>query len=203
VEDGVTVVADQYGLLRNIADAPKVAPMQPWARDLYILRQRTFLKDDPMYLFCIPPGGPRQYQQPYGLELVENPEFNRILVLLAGGNRNRRVIWTDARPHIGQPQGDADNPLYYGRSVAKWEGDTLVADTRGFNDKFWFDNGGLPHTEQLQLLEKFTRVDMKTMRYEVTVNDPGAYTRPWKSTMTLEWIPGEETPYFLCQDNRP
>jgi hypothetical protein len=203
VEDGVTVVADQYGLLKNIADAPKVAPMQPWARDLYTLRQRNFLKDDPMYLYCIPPGGPRQYQQPYGLQLVENPEFSRILVLLAGGNRNRRVIWTDGRPHIGQPNGDADNPLYYGRSVGKWEGDTFAFETKGFNEKFWFDNGGLPHTDQLQLLEKFTRVDMKTLRYEVTINDPGAYTRPWKSTMTLEWIPGEETPYFLCQDNRP
>jgi hypothetical protein len=53
------------------------------------------------------------------------------------------------------------------------------------------------------LTERFTRVDMATMRYEVTIDDPGAYTRPWKSSWTLSWVPGEETPYFLCQDNRP
>jgi hypothetical protein len=203
VEDGVNVQADAFGLLKNVADAARVAPMQPWARDLYTYRQMNFLKDDPMYQSCMPPGGPRQYQQPYGFQLVENPDFNRIFVLLGGGNRNRRLIYTDGRPHVGQVSGDSDNPLFYGRSVARWEGDTLVLDVRGFNERFWFDNGGLPHTEQLQLIERLTRVDMKTMRYEVTITDPGAYTRPWKSTMTLEWIPGEELPYFLCQDNRP
>ena len=78
-----------------------------------------------------------------------------------------------------------------------------VVDLKGFNEKFWFDNGGLPHTEQLHLIEKFTRTDMKTMKYEVTIDDPGAYTKPWTSSWTLEWIPGQETPYFLCQDNRP
>jgi hypothetical protein len=203
LQDGAKVEMDAYGLLKNIADVDKVAPMQKWARDVYEYRQRNFLKDDPMYLACKPPGGPRQWQQIYGFQFVENPDFNRILVLLGGGNRNRRVIWTDGREQIGQINGDADNPLYYGRSVSTWEGDTLVVDTKGFNEKFWFDNGGLPHTERLHLIEKFTRVDMKTMRYEVTIDDPWTYTKPWTSSGTFEWIPGEETPYFLCQDNRP
>jgi len=203
LEDGVKVDMDAWGLLKNASDVDKVAPLQRWARDLYSFRQRNFLKDDPMYLACKPPGGPRQFQQVYGFQMVENPDFNRILLFLGGGNRNRRVIYTDGRPQVGQINGDADNPLYYGRSVAKWEGDTMVVDTKGFNEKFWFDNGGLPHTEQLHLIERFTRTDMKTMRYEVTVDDPGAYTRTWKSSWTFEWIPGEEIPYFLCQDNRP
>lgn len=203
VQNGANVATDAYGLLKNIADVDKVAPFQRWARDLYEYRQRNSLKDDPMYLFCKPPGGPRQFQQVYGFQMVENPEFNRIFVLLGGGNRNRRVIYTDGRPQVGQINGDADNPLYYGRAVARWEGDTMVVDLKGFNEKSWFDNGGLPHTEQLHLIERFTRVDMKTMRYEVTIDDPGAYTKPWTSSWTLEWIPGEELPYFLCQDNRP
>jgi len=203
LEDGVKVDMDAYGLLKNIADADKVAPMQKWARDLYEYRQRNFLKDDPMYLACKPPGGPRQFQQVYGFQFVENPDFNRILVLLGGGNRNRRVMYTDGRPQVGQINGDADNPLYYGRAAVKWEGDTMVVDLKGFNEKFWFDNGGLPHTEQLHLIERFTRTDMKTMKYEVSIDDPAAYTRTWKSSWTFEWIPGEETPYFLCQDNRP
>jgi hypothetical protein len=203
LQDGAKVEMDAYGLLKNVADVDKVAPMQKWARDLYEYRQRNFLKDDPMYLACKPPGGPRQFEQIYGFQFVENPDFNRIFVLLGGGNRNRRVIYTDGRPQVGQISGDADNPLYYGRSVSHWEGDTLSVDTKGFNEKFWFDNGGLPHTEQLHLFEKFTRTDMKTMKYEVTVDDPGAYTKTWTSSWTFEWIPGEETPYFLCQDNRP
>jgi hypothetical protein len=194
---------DQYGLLNNVADASKVAPMQPWALGIYRLRQSTFLERDPMFQSCKPPGGPRQFQQVYGFQFVEQPDFKRVFVLLGGGNRNRRIIYTDARKQVGQIQGNDDNPLFYGYSVAHMDGDAFVVDTRGFNEEFWFDNGGLPHTEQLHLVERFTRVDMGTMRYEVTVDDPGAYTRSWKSTWDLKWVPGEETPYFLCQDNRP
>jgi hypothetical protein len=203
VEDGVKVEMDPYGLLKNIGDAPRVAPMQPWALGLYKHRQTNFLQHDPMFLHCKPPGGPRQFQQIYGFQFVEQPAFQRVFVLLGSGNRNRRIIYTDGRKHVGQIQGNDDNPLFYGHGVARWDGDTFVVDMRRFNEEFWFDNGGLPHTEQLQMTERFTRVDMGTMRYEVTIDDPGAYTRPWKSTWTLTWVPGEEMPYFLCQDNRP
>jgi hypothetical protein len=203
VEDGVTVQMDEYGLLKNIADASKVAPMQPWALGIYKMRQGMFLDHDPLYLGCKPPGGPRQFEQPYGFQFVEQPDFKRIFVLLGGGNRNRRIIYTDGRKQVGQLQGNDDNPLFYGYAGGRFEGDTFIVDTRGFNEEFWFDNGGLPHTEQLHLIERFTRTDMGTMQYEVTIDDPGAYTRQWKSTWTLKWVPGEETPYFLCQDNRP
>jgi hypothetical protein len=203
LEDGVSVQMDSYGLLNNLADAPRVAPMQPWALGLYRLRQSTYLQRDPMLLSCKPPGGPRQFQQVYGYQFVEQPDFKRVFVLLGGGNRNLRTIYTDGREHVGQLGGNDDNPLFYGHGVARWEGDTFVVVMRRFSEEFWFDNGGLPHTEQLQMIERFTRLDMGTLRYEVTVDDPGAYTRPWKSTWTLRWVPGEETPYFLCQDNRP
>ena len=203
LEDGVNVQLDAYGLLSNIADAPRVAPLQPWALGIYRMRQSSFLQRDPMFMYCKPPGGPRQFQQLYGFQFVEQPEFKRTFVLLGGGNRNRRTIYMDGRKHVGQVGGNDDNPLFYGHGVGAWEGDTFVVDMRGFNEEFWFDNGGLPHTEQLHLMERFTRTDMGTMRYEVTVDDPGAYTRSWKSTWNLKWVPGEETPYFLCQDNRP
>jgi hypothetical protein len=203
VEDGVTVGMDAYGLLNNIGDAPKVAPMQPWALGIYKLRQSSFLARDPMFLSCKPPGGPRQFQQPWGFQFVEQPDFKRVFVLQAGGNRNRRTIYTDGREHVGQLGGNDDNPLFYGHGVARWEGDTFVVDMRKFLEEFWFDNGGLPHTEQLQMTERFTRTDLGTMRYEVTINDPGAYTRPWKSSWTFKWVAGEEPPVFYCQDNRP
>jgi len=203
IEDGVTVEMDKYGQLKNIADASKVAPMQPWALALYRTRQQRFLQDDPTFINCKPPGGPRQYQQPEGIQFVEDPERQRTFVLLGGGNANFRIIWQDGRGHTGQVGGDDDNPLYYGRSVATWDGDTLVVETRGFNEDFWFTNGGLPHTEQLQLTERFTRPNLDTLSYEVTVNDPGAYTRPWKASWTMRWVADQELPRHLCQDNRP
>jgi hypothetical protein len=202
-ENGVTVAMNAHGLLRTVADAAKVAPLQPWALALYVERQRRFLQDDPLFLHCKPPGGPRQFQSPYGVQFLEDRERNRIFVLIGSGNNNFRIIYTDGRTHVGQVSGDDDNPLYYGRSVAAWEGDTLVADTRGFNEDFWFTNGGLPHTDQLRLVERFSRPDFDTLRYEVTIDDRGAYTRSWSSTTTLRWIDGEEMPRHLCQDNRP
>lgn len=203
IEKGVNVQADIYGLLRNIADIDKVAPFRRWARDLYELRQRNFLKDDPMFIFCKPQAGPRIFQVPYGVQFVEEREHQRIRVMLGGGNQNWRLIYLDGRPQTGDPRGNADNPLYWGHAAGKWEADKLVVDTKGFSDAFWFSNGGLPHTAQLHLIERFSRPDLNTLSYEVTIDDPGAYTRPWTSSWTLRWVAGEELPVYYCQDNRP
>lgn len=191
------VKTDSHGLLANLADADKVAPFQPWAKGLYLYRQRSLLKDDPM-ASCLPPGGPRQFQAPYGVAILEQPERQRILVMSAGGNRNWRLIYLDGR---GLPQGEDVTPTYFGYSAGKWEGDTLVLQTVGFNERFWFSNGGLPHTESLKLTERFSRPDFDTLRYEVTVDDRGAYTRPWTAAWTLHWAAGEDLPEYFCQDN--
>ncbi|MGD8339474.1 MAG: DUF6152 family protein [Gammaproteobacteria bacterium] len=203
VEDGVSVTMSADGQLRDLGDAARVAPMQPWALALYEHRQSRFLRDDPMFLNCKPPGGPRQYQSRLGLQLIEDRDRERIFVLLGSGNRNYRIIHLDDREQIGQVGGDDDNPLYYGRSVGEWDGDTLVVNTVGFNEDFWFTNGGLPHTNQLSLTERFTRVDYDTLRYEVTIADPGAYTRPWSASWELSWVGGEPLPVHICQENRP
>jgi hypothetical protein len=203
VQNGAKVDMDAFGLLKNVADAGKVAPLQPWALALYVNRQKRFLQDDPMYLFCKPPGGPRQFQQPYGVQFVEDRERQRIFVLLGSGNRNYRIMYLDGRGAKGQVEGDDDNPLYYGRSVGKWDGDTLAISTTGFNEDFWFTNGGLPHTDQLKLTERFTRPDLDTLKYDLTVDDAGAFTKPWSTSWTLRWVAGEELPVHICQDNRP
>jgi hypothetical protein len=202
VENGVNAPMDEWGLLKNIADAPKVAPMQPWALQLYKERQARFLRDDPMYLNCKPPGGPRQFQLAHGVTFVEDRARQRIFVLIGSGNNNYRIINLDGRGHAGQVGGDDDNPLYYGRSVGKWEGNALAVDTRGFNEDFWFTNGGLPHTDQLRLLERFSRPDFDTLKYEVTIEDPGAYTRTWSTGWSLRWVTADEPPRHLCQENR-
>jgi hypothetical protein len=202
METGVNVQTNEYGLLRNIGDVDKVAPFQRWARDLYELRQREQLKDDPLYLYCTPPGAVRQFQGPYGVQFLEDKNFERIFLVEGGGSHLWHFIYTDGRPQAGEARGNLDNPLYYGQARGRWEGDTFVVDSKGFNEKFWFSNGGLPHTAQLHLVERFTRSDFNTLKYEVTINDPGAYVRPWTATWNLQWVP-EDLPSYYCQDNRP
>jgi hypothetical protein len=203
VEEGSGVAVSPDGLLENIDDAGEVAPLQEWALGVYKLRQENNLSTDPMFLHCIPPGGPRAFQSPFGVQFVENRERERIFLLEGGANRNFRIIYLDGRAQVGDVEGDDDNPLFYGRSVATWEEDTLVIDTIGFNERFWFTNGGLPHTTDLHIIERVTRTDFDTLEYEVTIDDPGAYTRMWTSSWTLDWIGGEEMPVYYCQDNRP
>ena len=91
------IAMNEDGLLTNLADADRVAPFLPWAKALYLYRQRTRLKDDPLGR-CMPPGGPRQFQVANGFQFVEQPDLGRILVLHGGGDRNWRVIYTDGRP---------------------------------------------------------------------------------------------------------
>jgi hypothetical protein len=185
------------GLLVNLSDADRVAPFQPWARSLYLYRQRTLLKDDPVTR-CLPAGGPRQFQTANGFQFVEQPELGRILVMLGGGDRNWRVIFVDGRP-VGQAAEVV--PAYYGTSVGRWEGDTLVVDTVGFNERFWMSAGGLPHTEALHLTERFTRSDANTLKYDVTVDDSRTYTRPWSGGWTLRWIADKDIQEYFCEDN--
>jgi hypothetical protein len=202
VEQGANVAMNADGLLGNVADAVKVAPLQPWALALYEHRQERQLQDDPTFLNCKPPGGVRYLQSPLGVQLVEDRKSGRVFVLMGSGNRNFRIVFLDGREETGNVRGDDDNPLYYGRSTGHWEGDTLVMETKGFNEDFWFTNGGLPHTNQLVLTERFSRPDFDTLHYEVTVDDPGAYTRPWTASWDLKWVGGEILPAHFCQDNR-
>jgi len=185
------------GLLANLSDADRVAPFQPWSKAVYLHRQRTLLKDDPI-AHCMPPGGPRQFMSPNGFQFVEQRELGRILVLLGGGNRNWRVIYAD-----GRAQGQAAEAVltFYGTSVGRWEKDTLVVDSIGYNERFWFSNGGLPHTEALHLTERFSRPDVDTLKYEVTVDDPRTYTRPWKGGWDVAWVAGEDIEEYFCEEN--
>jgi hypothetical protein len=197
VEAGVTVRMDTAGKLQNIADAARVAPFQPWARALYEHRQHNDLADDPMD-DCIGPGSPRQMHTPGGLRVIQDRNYNRVYVLFGGGNRGWRVIYLDGRT---PPNPDEVVGTFYGNSVGRWEGDTLIVESIGFNTRFWFSNGGLPHTEALRLTERFSRPSHDVLQYEVTIDDPRTYTRPWKSAWTLRWVPGDIGEQF-CENGR-
>jgi hypothetical protein len=166
----------------------------PWAKAVYDYRQKTKLKDDPMAR-CVPPGGPRQFLGEQGFQFVDLRQ--RILVLLGDGDRNWRIIYTDGRPQ-GQPADVVSS--YYGSSVGRWDKDTLVVDSVGYNEKFWFMSGGLPHTEGLHLTERFTRTDMNTLNYDVTVDDPRTYLKPWNASWTMRWVPDQEIQEFFCEE---
>ncbi len=171
----------------------------PWARAVRDYRVRTGFKDDPLAR-CVPPGGPRQFLGPQGFQFVEQRELGRILVLLGDGDRNWRVIYTDGRQQ-GQPADVVSS--YYGSSVGRWDKDTLLVDSVGYNEKFWFMSGGLPHTEALHLTEAFTRTDLSTLKYDVTVDDPRTYTKPWKASWTMRWIANQDIQEFFCEEKTP
>jgi hypothetical protein len=143
---------------------------------------------------CKPSGGPRQWLTPYGAEFLELPEAKVAYIFDIGGPHTYRTIYMDGRTHPANL-----SPSYYGHSIGWWEGDTLVVDTIGFNEGFWIDRGQLPHTDQLHLLEKYTRTSLGSMRYEVTIDDPGAYTKRFTGTSNLRWEDGTELFEYMCQ----
>src|SRR5262245_25344353 len=154
-------------------------PFQPWSRALYAYRQENQLEP---HTRCKPSGGPRPFLTPYGVEMLEVQDLQRVLIVDIGGPHTMRVIYLDARPHPKDLASD-----YLGHSIGRWEGKTLVVDTVGFNERFWIERFGLPHTQLLHVIERFTRLDETTLKYEVTIDDRGAYTAPWTSGLLLSW----------------
>jgi hypothetical protein len=196
--DGRLVInPDSYeprSTLNALVDIKNV-PLQDWARALVDERHKETLKFEP-HARCKASGGPREFVTPYGFEIVDIPDLQRVFIMDIGGPHSFRIIYMDGRPHPKDLQ-----PSYYGHSVGHWDGDTLVIDAVGFNEKFWMSRDGLPHTDRLHLIEKFTRTDARTLKYEVTVDDAGAYTAPWTSGFNLRWTDGLELFEYVCQDN--
>lgn len=195
IENGVDVPMNELGLLNNIDDAARVAPFMDWALGLYKYRQANGLQDDPVNV-CISPAGPRHLQDPGGFRIIQDRNYDRVYVMFGGGNRGWRLIFMDGRP---APDVDEVTGSYYGYSTGHWDGDTLVVESGAFNDRFWFSNGGLPHTTALRLTERFSRPDHDTLVYQVTVDDPWTYTRPWTSEWTLDWVDGDIEERFCEQ----
>lgn len=168
-------------------------PFQPWAAELVRYRRSSPLEP---HTRCHPSGGPRQWLTPYGAEIVEIPELERIYIFDIGGPHTYREIYMDGRAH---PKDFM--PTYYGHSVGHWEGDTLVIDSVGYNERFWMDRGQTPHTEDLHMIERLTRTSMNAMKYEVTVDDPNVYTEPFTAELQMNYMPDSELFEYVCQDN--
>jgi hypothetical protein len=186
------------GNLRSGAPAEPHIPFQPWAAAVYNYNSMNLSKFDPEG-YCLPPGGPRLMATPFPMEVIQLPEEDRIIMIYEGGTHIWREIYMDGRPH---PRIDnIEGQTYLGHSVGHWEGDTLVIDSTGYNEATWLDQWGHPHTSQLHLIEKITRPNKNTMHYEATVDDPGAYTRPWTIAWDISWASRQELSEYICQSN--
>jgi hypothetical protein len=193
-EKGVWLPRDRTDLGRRSTLAPvETIPFQPWARALYEDRQIHELEP---HTRCHPSGAARQFQTPYGVDFVQLPDLKRVFIIDIGGPHTYRVVYMD-----GQPRRPDDVPSSYGHSVGHWDKDTLVVETSGYSERFWLDRTGLPHTEKLRTVERFTRTDFNTIKYEVLIDDPIVYTRPWSGGFDLRWSADTEVFEYVCQDN--
>lgn len=170
---------------------PEVPPFQPWAEET-ARRQAAQMGNDPR-AHCLPSGVVRMQ----ALDLAKFIQTPTLLVMLVEGSvPGMRQVFLDGRSHPKDFQ-----PTWLGHSVGKWEGDTLVIDTVGFNDRGWLDLLGRPQTERLHVVERFRRPSLGRMDLEITVDDPGAYTRPWKVRRALDLAAGEEIQEYVCNEN--
>jgi hypothetical protein len=184
----ITNFADQ------LVDAEEV-PFLPWTKAMHAYNASTNVAYDPEG-FCLPPGGPRAFGTPYPAEFIQDQRNERIVVIFEGGAHVWREIHMDGREH---PEFFV--PSYFGHSVGHWEGDTLVVDTIGYNERTWLDFGGHMHTEALHTVERISRPDRNTLHYEATIDDPDAYAEPWTVAWDVEWGEGEEIQEYICQEN--
>jgi hypothetical protein len=182
---------------RSGAKAEPLVPFMPWSAGIYNYNSSNNSKYDPEG-YCLPPGGPRLMATPYPMEIIQLPEQKRVIMIFEGATHIWREIFLDGRPH---PSGDALNPTYLGHSVGRWEGDTLVVDVVGFNEQTWLDYYGHPHTDQLHIVERFSRPNKRTLHYEALVDDPGAYLKPFTIRWDITWNARGELSEYICQEN--
>ena len=126
-------------------------------------------------LKCYLPGIPRATYMPYPFQIVQST--NKIQMAYTFTNAARTI-------HLDKVEGPPDD-TWMGHSVGRWEGDTLVVEVTNFNDRTWFDRAGNYHSDALHIVERFTPMGADALRYEVTIEDPKVFTRPWKMTMPL------------------
>ena len=185
---------DLSGIWINVynPDTPP-PPLQPWAAELLHQRMENNSKDYPG-AFCLPANAaPITRAFPY--KFVQTPSL--IVVITESDTPGVRQIFLDGRAHPADP-----NPTWQGHSIGRWEGDTLVIDTTGYNDKSWLSLTGIPHTEKLHTVERIRRSDYGHIEVEITMEDSEAFTGPWKRTFTATLAPpDEEIMEFICTEN--
>lgn len=179
----------------------ELPPMTPWARARFDAARPTFgprgvtatESNDPVYR-CYPPGLPRVYFHPFPLEIIQLPD--RVLMMFEYHHQNRQ-IYTDGRAH----REDLP-PLWIGDSIGHWEDQTLVVETINFNAETWLDRQGLPHSDQLKVTERITRVEPDLLRIDFRIEDPLAYPEPITGQRFYERIDWQIEEFACMERNR-
>src|SRR5438876_1877663 len=177
----------------NITQDLKPEDIQPWAEELFLRRVRDSRKDSPLAR-CLPVSVP--FHNFFNLtRFVQTPGL--IVMLYESPNSPHRTVFTDGRDLPKDP-----NPTWLGYSVGRWDGDTLVITTTGFNDKGWLDSAGHPQTESLRLTERLRRRDFGHMDFEMTIDDPTVFTRPFTVKRERLLAPDTELLEDVCENER-
>jgi len=171
---------------------PEQPAALPWADALAKERVANNRHDAP-HTRCLPQGFPvGGASTPWLTKFVHTPG---LLVMLFEDAPGFRQVFLDGRPHPPEI-----SPSWYGHSVGRWEGDALVVETVGFNDRSWI--GVYPHTEQLRATERYRRPEYGRLEIQVVYDDPGTFTRPWTQNLIWYLAPQEELIEYICENNR-
>jgi hypothetical protein len=176
----------------NIEGGP---PFQEWARELRAQRVADNQKDNPD-ANCLPMGFMQLHGHPQPRKIVQTPE---LIVIMYEGNQGLRQIFMDGRD---LPEVNEDlQPWWYGYSIGRWEGDTLVVESVGFRDDGWLDVYGSPLTAQGKLIERWRRPDFGHLEIDVTIDDPKAYTKPFTVRVSHQILLDQQLIEFICNEN--
>ena len=178
---------DGLGFATNITNTP----MLPWAEKVFKARAETYGRDDPG-VRCLPDGPRAALSGLDPFRLIHTPTM--VVVLHEPGTT--RQIFTDGRKLPKDPQ-----PTWMGYSIGRWEGETFVVETAGFNDKTWLDFTGHPHTEALRVTERYRRTDFGHMQLSITYDDPKTYTKPFTIDVAVNFIPDSDLIENVCLEN--
>ena len=189
---GIWTIKDGKYLENLGADGVEI-PMLPWAAKLFKERQENNGKDRPSGR-CLPHSVTDFDALFQPRKLIQIPGE---IVLLFESYHSFRQIFTDGRPLPTHP-----DPGWFGYSVGKWDGDTLVVDTVGVSDETWLDDGGHPHTDALRITERFHRRDFGHLDVRLTIDDPKTYSRPWTVTIPWDYLADTELLDWVCENNK-
>ena len=179
---------------RNIAADLKPGDIQPWAQAL-VQQRKEDLGKDYMNVVCVPLGpGYATDADSTGAEMMKIIQTPALIIIL-NPDMTYRQIFLD-----GRALEPAPNPSWMGYSVGRWEGDTLVVESFGFNDRTWLDHDGHPHTEALRMTERYRRRDFGNLDIEVTLSDPAVYSKPWTVSVRAELAPDTEMIEWVCNE---
>jgi hypothetical protein len=183
--------------LRNLAAdlKPEDVPFQPWAKAVYDERAAGLHWREEPDANCLPQGVPKILVAPAPWKVVQTPG---LIVFVHEAFNLWRQVFLDGREFA---YSEDTTPTWMGYSLGKWEGDTLVVDTKGFNGKVWLDQLGKPSTEALHVIERFRRKDFGHMEIQATIDDPKAYTKPWTVTLEARLLTNTELMEFICNEN--